>query len=243
MRWMPSCARARRSARRRLARVARCSRSMGSIPKPGTTATTTFPWRSTWSTFHPRTFSTISAFTPAFPCCFEPRMHRTAIAFLWLIPLAAHGQGGARANPAIIQEDAPPSAVRARGEGAYPLAERLASEQLWISALNYYAEVLKSGKGSPQYLRAVAALVDLQQRLNDQYLIPNLLALSFDSSWNALPPGAIARVNYWVANVQLRRGNLDRAQTLLSAIPAADPIYPKARYLIGVVLSDPRYPG
>jgi len=178
----------------------------------------------------------------AFPCCFSTPVVRTAIALLWLIPLVAHGQGAARANPAI-QEDTPPSAARAQGEGAYQLAERLGSERLWISALDYYAEVLKGGKGGPQYLRAVAALVDLQQRLNDQYLIPNLLALSFDSSWNALPPESIARVNYWVANVQLRRGNLDRAQTLLSAIPAADPIYPKARYLIGVVLSDPRYPG
>ncbi len=154
-------------------------------------------------------------------------MHRTAIALLWLIPLAAHGQ----------------ETARPQGEGAYQLAERLSSEQLWVSALNYYAEVLKSGKGSPQYLKAVAALVDLQQRLNDQYLIPNLLALSFDSSWSALRPEAIARVNYWLANVQLRRGQLDRAQTLLGAIPATEPIYPKARYLIGVVLSDPRYPG
>ena len=169
-------------------------------------------------------------------------MHRTAIAFLWLIPLVAQAQGNPGAKPAT-QEDASPPAVRAQVEGAYQLAERLASEQLWISALSYYAEVVKSGKESPQYLKAVAALVDLQQRLNDQYLIPNLLALSFDSSWNALPSGSIARVNYWVANVQLRRGNLDRAHTLLSAIPAVDPIYPKARYLIGVVLSDPRYPG
>src|SRR5260370_41948882 len=153
---MPSCVRASRSARRRWARVVRCSHLMGSIPRPGTTAATTFPWRSTWLTFRPRTFSTTSASTPAFPCSFEPRMHRTAIALLWLIPLAAHGQ----------------ETARPQGEGAYQLAERLTSEQLWVSALNYYAEVLKSGKGSPQDLKAVAGLGDLPQRVNDQHQIP-----------------------------------------------------------------------
>jgi tetratricopeptide (TPR) repeat protein len=131
--------------------------------------------------------------------------------------------------------------VRSRAQ--YYLGQSLARKGLYVSALVEYAAIVAAGKAHPLYLKAVEGLVDLQNRLNDQDLIPNLLNNYFSDDWKSLPPAAVARANYLVATIQVRRGNLERARRLLVSVPPDSDVYPKAQYLLGVVMIDPKFPG
>src|SRR5712664_822571 len=123
-----------------------------------------------------------------------------------------------------------------RPRAQYYLGQSLARKGLYVSALVEYAAIVAAGKAHPPYLEAVEGLVDLQNRLNDQDLIPNLLNKYVTGDWNA-------RANYLVATIQVRRGNLERARRLLLSVPPDSEVYPKSRYLLGVVMIDPKFPG
>src|SRR5216684_6124938 len=92
-----------------------------------------------------------------------------------------------------------------RPRAQYYLGQSLARKGLYVSALVEYAAIVAAGKAHPLYLKAVEGLVDLQDRLNDQDLIPNLLNNYFSDDWKSLPPAAFARANYLVATIQVRR--------------------------------------
>ncbi len=130
-----------------------------------------------------------------------------------------------------------------RPRAQYYLGQSLARKGLYVSALVEYAAIVAAGKAHPLYLKAVEGLVDLQDRLNDQDLIPNLLNNYVSDDWKSLPPAAFARANYLVATIQVRRGNLERARRLLLSVPPDSEVYPKSRYLLGVVMIDPKFPG
>src|SRR5215469_1370408 len=125
-----------------------------------------------------------------------------------------------------LTEQSRDSEIRPRAE--YYLAQSLGRRGLPVSALVDYAAILKSGKTHPFYLKAVEALVNLQERLKDQYIIPNLLNNYFSEEWKALAPEALARIQFFVAGIQIRRGNLEQARRLLLAVSPSSEIYPRA---------------
>jgi hypothetical protein len=135
--------------------------------------------------------------------------------------------------------------VRARSE--YYLAQTFARKDMPISALIGYAQVVNAGPSHPSYLRAVEGLVDVQQKLNEQNLVPNLLDKAYTpevrDQWARLPKEVIARVNFLVGTISQRRGHFQEARNLLEAVPPDSRVYARARYLLGVVLADPRFPG
>lgn len=126
---------------------------------------------------------------------------------------------------------------------AYQLAQALEAEGYPFLASAYDAQVVKAGAGAPDRLAAVQQLVQLQERLDDEYLLPSLIASQDQSGWSALPPQVKARADFLTAGVELRRGQLASARARLQAIPQDLPVAPEASYLLGVVLSDPRFPG
>jgi tetratricopeptide (TPR) repeat protein len=93
----------------------------------------------------------------------------------------------------------------------------------------------------------VEGLVDMQQQLDEQNLIPSLLNQAYTDEvrdrWVTLPREVLARINYLVGTISHRRGRFEEARSLLEAVPADSRVYAKARYLLGVVLADPRFPG
>src|SRR5215471_18996256 len=98
-----------------------------------------------------------------------------------------------------------PSAGDIRLRSQYYLALSLARKGLWVSSLRYYAAILQAGKSHPFRFEAVQGLVELQDRLKDQDVIPNLLNNHFSEDWKAVPPAALARIHYLVATIQFRR--------------------------------------
>jgi tetratricopeptide (TPR) repeat protein len=136
-----------------------------------------------------------------------------------------------------------PSAGDIRLRSQYYLALSLARKGLWVSSLRYYAAILQAGKSHPFRFEAVQGLVELQDRLKDQDVIPNLLNNHFSEDWRRVPPAALARIHYLVATIQFRRGNLEQARRLLLEVRSESELYAKAQYLLGVVVIDPKFPG
>jgi len=139
-----------------------------------------------------------------------------------------------------LAEDSRNAEVRANSE--HYLAASLERKKLWAAALIYQSAIFKAGKSHPFYLKAIEGLVDLQRRLGDEYLIPNLLGGAYSPEWRALPPPALARVHYLVGGISQRRGRLEEARAFLEQVPRSSDVYAKSRYLVGVVLIDPHYP-
>ncbi|HEX8436609.1 tetratricopeptide repeat protein [Archangium sp.] len=190
-------------------------------------------------------------------------MHRLILsAFLVLAPLAATAQDMNAYNQALAAfnagklDDAAPrffelssnavdSDVRARSE--YYLAQSFARKGMHVSALVTYTQIVNAGPQHPNYLQALEGLVDVQQKLNEQNLVPNILDKAYTpevrDKWVRLPKEVLARVNYMVGTISQRRGRFEEARSLLEAVPSDSRVYARSRYLLGVVLADPRFPG
>ncbi|MFY0567964.1 tetratricopeptide repeat protein [Archangium lansingense] len=190
-------------------------------------------------------------------------MHRLILAtFLVLAPLAVSAQDMTAYNQALatfnagkldlaaplffdLAANAMDADMRARSE--YYLAQTYARKNLPISALVTYAAIVNAGPEHPFYLQALEGLVDVQQKLNEQNLVPNILDKAYtpqvQDKWVRLPREVLARIHYLVATIRQRRGRFEEARALLEAVPPDSRVYARARYLLGVVLADPHFPG
>jgi len=183
-------------------------------------------------------------------------------AFLVLAPLVASAQDLNTYNQALAAfnagklDDAAPRLfelstnatdpdVRAKSE--YYLAQTFARKGMPVSALVTYTRIVNAGPSHPSYLQALEGLVDVQQKLNEQNLVSNILDKAYTpevrDKWVTLPKEVLARVNYMVGTISQRRGRFEEARSLLEAVPSDSRFYARSRYLLGVVLADPRFPG
>ncbi|ADO71627.1 tetratricopeptide repeat protein [Stigmatella aurantiaca] len=151
------------------------------------------------------------------------------------------------AIPLFFQVSEGSAEPETKGKAEYYLAQAFARKGLPVSAFVTYAAIVKAGPRHPSYLQAVEGLVDMQQQLDEQNLIPSLLNQAYTDEvrdrWVTLPKEVLARINYLVGTISHRRGRLEEARSLLEAVPADSRAYAQARYLLGVVLADRRFPG
>ncbi|WP_375744207.1 tetratricopeptide repeat protein [Corallococcus interemptor] len=134
-----------------------------------------------------------------------------------------------------------------KGKAEFYLAQTFARKDLPVAAFISYAAIVNAGPKHPSYLKAIEGLVDMQQRLDEQNLIPSILNQAYTDEvrdqWVTLPKEVLARINYLVGTASQRRMRFEEARALLEAVPADSRVYAKARYLLGTVLADPRFPG
>jgi tetratricopeptide (TPR) repeat protein len=140
-----------------------------------------------------------------------------------------------------ISENSTDPEMRTKSE--YYLAQSFAKKDLPVTAFIYYAAILRAGKAHPYYLKSVEGLVNIQQVLGDQYLIPNLLNNTYNEDWATLPVEVLARINYLIGGISQRKAKFEEARAFLEAVPKESTIYVKSQYLLGIVLVDPRFPG
>lgn len=130
-----------------------------------------------------------------------------------------------------------------KAKSEYYLAASFHKKGMAVSAFVYYDAILKAGKTHPFHLKAVEGLVNVQDTLDDQYLIPSELNKYYDAdAWATLPSEVLARVNYLIATLDNRSGKLDEARDFALAVPAEATVFLKAQYLLGIIYADPRYP-
>lgn len=185
-----------------------------------------------------------------------------ALVAVALVPLAAPAQDVGAYNraltafnagdldtaaPLFFETSEGASDPETKGKAEYYLAQTFAKKGLPVSAFVTYAAIVKAGPKHPSYLKAVEGLVDMQQQLDEQNLIPSLLNQAYTEEvrdqWVTLPKEVLARINYLVGTISHRRGRFEEARSLLEAVPPDSRIYAKAQYLLAIVLADPRFPG
>jgi hypothetical protein len=130
-----------------------------------------------------------------------------------------------------------------RAKSEYYLAASLHKNGYPVAAFIYFATVVKAGKSHPFYLKAVEGLVNVQDQLNEQFLIPNFLNSNYSDEWATLPLEVLARINYLIAGISHRKGKFEEAKEFLIAVPKESSVYARAQYLLGIVYIDPRFPG
>ena len=139
------------------------------------------------------------------------------------------------------------SDAEVKGKAEYFLGQALAQKGLPVAAFIAYAAIVNAGPSHPSYLKAVEGLVDMQQQLDEHNLIPSILNQAYTDDvrdrWVTLPKEVLARINYLVGTVSQRKSRFEEARSLLEAVPQDSRVYAKSRYLLGVVLADPRFPG
>ena len=88
---------------------------------------------------------------------------------------------------------------------------------------------------------ATEALLGAQERLDEQLLVPGFLAAQPEAD----PISAEARERAALLRglEAQRSGRLEQAESLLRRIGPGSPLAPRARYALGIVLSDPHHPG
>ena len=136
-----------------------------------------------------------------------------------------------------------PRAESGDASALLPMARALEDLGMPMLASSYDAQVLRGNASADDQAQAVEQLLRLQDQLDDEYLIPSLLASQYRPAWDRLPADSLASLDYFRASIEQRKGQLDQARALLVAIPKGHRDYGRAQYLLGVVLSDPRYPG
>ncbi len=151
------------------------------------------------------------------------------------------------AAPLFFELSAREGDTEVRAKSEYYLAQTFARKDMPVSALIGYARIVNAGPSHPSYLQALEGLVDVQQRLNENNLVPNILDKAYTPEvrdrWLKLPVEVLSRVNYLVGTISQRRGRFEEARALLEAVPPESRVYARARYLLGVVLMDPSFPG
>lgn len=130
-----------------------------------------------------------------------------------------------------------------RAKAEYYLASTFLKSGLPVSAMVYYASIVKTGKSHPFYLKAVEGMVNVQDQLDDQWLIPSTLDRNYNDDWVTLPAEVLSRINFLVGYVSWHRQKFDETRSFLEAVPQESTVYVKAQYLLGVLLADPRFPG
>ncbi len=132
-----------------------------------------------------------------------------------------------------------------RLKAEYYLASSFQRSNLPFTAFVYFTPIVKAGPQHPYHLKAVEALIALQEVLNDDFLIPSIMNSLYDryaDAWATLPLEVLARINYLIGRIAHRKGKLDEAKQFLEAVPDTSQFYAKAQYMVGITLADPRFP-
>lgn len=116
------------------------------------------------------------------------------------------------------------------------LAETLRRTGFLVPACFYYSDLAKAGRTTRYALNAVEGLLAVQRELHDPVLVAKLLDELYEPDvFGQLSPDAIAQINYLTGELSFRRGKNRDAAALLGSIPPESPLYPKARYLLGIL--------
>ncbi|HEY1086928.1 MAG TPA: tetratricopeptide repeat protein, partial [Archangium sp.] len=132
-----------------------------------------------------------------------------------------------------------------RLKAQYYQASSFQRSNLPFTSYIYFNQIIDAGPQHPYHLKAVEAVIALQEVLNDDLLIPSGLNKYYDryaDSWATLPLEVLARINYLIGRISHRKAKLDEAKQFLEAVPDTSQFYAKAQYMLGITLADPRYP-
>jgi hypothetical protein len=132
----------------------------------------------------------------------------------------------------VMENSADPDS---RVKAEYYIAQSLYKAGYRTAALQYYADVFKSGKAHPYFLKATEGLVKVANELGDDTLIPEVINRGYSNEFAKLKAARLNAINYMIGLVSHRRGNYAEAKDFLTAVSKKSDLYVKARYLLAIM--------
>lgn len=132
-----------------------------------------------------------------------------------------------------------PRAAEYHDEAGFFLARCLERMGMPYAALLEYARFLAIGGDSEKFIEGFQSAVKLGEELDAGWLLAPSLTVHSDDRY-ARDGSGTAR--YWVGRAFYQEGKLDEARAYLMAVDKASPVYSRARFLEGVVLTRLRRP-
>lgn len=127
----------------------------------------------------------------------------------------------------------------------FQLATSLRRAELPFSAFIYTTSLVQAGPTHSFHFQAVQSLSELQRQLTDDFLVPstfNNYPAFFDAWRTGLPAEVQANIAYTRARIAYRKGKLEEAAALFSAVPASSSRFAEAQPQLAMTLSDERFP-
>jgi tetratricopeptide (TPR) repeat protein len=156
-----------------------------------------------------------------------------ACAALALLAVAQAAPAGREQGPAPAGGSASPSHRDPKAE--IELARALQRRGLSFSAFFHYARIVEAGPNQPDFLEAVQGTAATGEALGDQVFAPNILRKAYGDSFARLPPDARSQIDYAVALLAYRAGELaEAAQRLHGVVPGSAP-FARALLLQGLL--------
>jgi len=115
------------------------------------------------------------------------------------------------------------------------LASSLQRRGLPFSAFFHYARIVEAGPTHPDYLEAVQGTASTGEVLGDQVFAPNILRKAYGDSFVRLPPDVRSQIDYAVALLAYRAGDLAEATRRLEGVGPGAAAFARARLLQGLL--------
>ena len=133
----------------------------------------------------------------------------------------------------VLLNDADPDN---RDQAQIYLAEGLRKLELYLPALFYYSDLFKIGPRNRYYFNAIEGLLDIQRKLHDHLIVPNLINEGLNpDAFGQLDSASIAQINYMIGELSFRQRKNQDAQAFLEYVADDSRYYPRARYLLGIL--------
>lgn len=136
---------------------------------------------------------------------------------------------------AVLQfEDEPGLIV----EAEYGLGASFEKMELPLAALRYYEAIVKQGSDHPYFDKAVEGLLDIADKLDDDFKIPPVIDAMYEPNANALAkmkPEILQRVHFIIGRNSFRREKIADARDFLKTVKEGNPAFAKAQYLLGLI--------
>jgi hypothetical protein len=146
-----------------------------------------------------------------------------------------NGGRNARAAVGFFEVEEKGTSRDNRIKAGYYLAQSLNRLGQGFGAFYYYQQIIGEGAQHPYYYKAIEGAVSVIEQSGDEVLGPNVLAKAYAAEFSRLPPDVFAKVNYYLALLDYRKGSYDDAEQLLRTSAAGNSNRAQALYLEGLL--------
>jgi hypothetical protein len=148
---------------------------------------------------------------------------------------AGRFQDSASGFYAVLQfDDEPGNLVEAQ----YGLAKSFEELELPLAAQSYYAAIVQEGSVHPYFDKAVEGLLDVSDKLDDDFKIPALIDAMYEVNAEALRrfrPELLQRIHFTIGRNSFKRQKIADARDFLNTVKEGNSAYPRAQYLLGLI--------
>lgn len=120
-------------------------------------------------------------------------------------------------------------------EAEYGLAQSFHKMGLYLPAIKFYEDIIRTGNSHTYYFRAFEGLLDSGDALRDDLKVPAVLDKAYGRPLRKLEKGLLQRIHYALGELSYRTNKPTDARGFLRTVKAGNPAYARAQYVLGLM--------